>query len=118
MTALLKEVEEARGGVVSTSYIADDGRDMDEMDAAITSSAEVISKRLTTFRSVREGCVACMVGVSIGWVGGGTLGWATWVEVSWWWVLVSIASRCCGCVYQLVCGTCVWVGGCVSWGTG
>lgn len=50
MTALLKEVEEARGGVVSSSYHADDGQDVDEMDAAITSSAEVISKRLTTFR--------------------------------------------------------------------
>lgn len=50
MTALLKEVEEARGGVVSTSYHADDGGDVEEMDGAITSSAEVISKRLTTFR--------------------------------------------------------------------
>ena len=69
MTALLKEVEEARGGVVSTSYIADDGRDMDEMDAAITSSAEVISKRLTTFRSVRGGRVACLDGC-VYWVGG------------------------------------------------
>lgn len=47
---MLKEVEEARGGVVSTSYHADDGGDVDEMDGAITSSAEVISKRLTTFR--------------------------------------------------------------------
>ena len=50
VTALLKEVEEARGCVVSTSYHADDGGEVEEMDSAITSSADVITKRLTTFR--------------------------------------------------------------------
>ena len=46
---LLKEVEEARGGVVSTSQLASSLSD-EESDGTITSSAEIISKRLVTFR--------------------------------------------------------------------
>jgi nucleoprotein TPR len=48
--SLLKEVEEGQGGVVSTSYSLPEEED----EGNISSSAEVISKRLVTFKSISD----------------------------------------------------------------
>ena len=45
---LLKECEEARGGVVRTSH------DLDVSSTSISSSSQVISEQLVTFRSIGE----------------------------------------------------------------